>query len=57
MKTLLRLGTRFLGLWAIIAFSMIPLGATSLRVMNLEDLVESFTTDLQRRLPERVQRF
>ena len=40
MKTLLRLGTRFLGLWAIIAFSMIPLGATSLRVMNLEDLVE-----------------
>jgi len=41
MKKLLRLGTRFLGLWAIIAFSMIPLGATSLKVMNLEDLVES----------------
>ncbi len=39
MKKLLRLGTRFLGLWAIIAFSMIPLGATSLKVMNLEDLV------------------
>ncbi len=32
-------GPRWLVGWAIIAFSMIPLGATSLRVMNLEDLV------------------
>ena len=39
MQKFLRFGTRFLGLWAIIAFSMIPSGATSLRVMNLEDLV------------------
>ncbi len=39
MKKCLCFGTRFLGLWAIIAFSMIPSGATSLRVMNLEDLV------------------
>ncbi len=39
MKNLLRLETRILGLWAMIAFSMIPLGATSLKVMNLEDLV------------------
>jgi len=39
MKKLLRFGIRFLGLWTIIAFSMIPSGATSLRVMNLEDLV------------------
>ncbi len=39
MKKLRRFGTRFLGLWTIIAFSMIPSAATSLRVMNLEDLV------------------
>ncbi len=39
MKKLLRFGPRFLGLWTIIAFSMIPSAATSLRVMNLEDLV------------------
>ena len=39
MKQFLSFGPRFLGLWAIIAFSMIPLGATSLKVMNLEDLV------------------
>jgi len=40
MQKLRRFGTRFLGLWTIIAFSMIPSGATSLRVMNLADLVE-----------------
>ncbi len=39
MKNLLRFGTRFLGLWAMIAFSMVPSEATSLKVMNLEDLV------------------
>ena len=39
MKKLLRFGTRSLGVWTIIAFSMIPSAATSLRVMNLEDLV------------------
>ncbi len=39
MKKCLRFGPRVLGLWAIIACSMIPLGATSLMVMNLEDLV------------------
>ncbi len=39
MRKCLRFGTPFLGLWAIIAFSMIPSGATSLKVMNLEDLV------------------
>ena len=39
MKKLLRLGTRFLGLWAILLCTTIPSGATSLRVMNLEDLV------------------
>lgn len=40
MQNFLRFGTRFLGLWAIIVFSMIPSEATSLRVMNLADLVE-----------------
>ncbi len=40
MQKFLRFGPRFLGLWTIIAFSMIPSGATSLRVMNLADLVE-----------------
>ena len=40
MQKFLRFGTRFLGLWAIIVFSMIPSEATSLRVMNLADLVE-----------------
>ena len=39
MQNSLRFGPRFLGLWTIIAFSMIPSAATSLRVMNLEDLV------------------
>ncbi len=39
MKKLLRFGSQVLGLWAMIAFSMIPSEATSLRVMNLEDLV------------------
>ncbi len=41
MQKFLPFGPRFLGLWAIIACSMIPLGATSLRVMNLADLVEN----------------
>ncbi len=40
MKKCLCFGPRFLGLWAIIACSMIPSEATSLRVMNLADLVE-----------------
>ena len=40
MQKFLRFGPRFLGLWTIIAFSMIPSAATSLRVMNLADLVE-----------------
>ena len=39
MKKCLCSGPRWLGLWAIIAFSMIPSEATSLMVMNLEDLV------------------
>ncbi len=39
MRKFLRLSPRWLGLWAIIAFSMISSGATSLKVMNLEDLV------------------
>ena len=39
MPNFLRLGPRFLGLWTIIVFLTIPSGATSLRVMNLEDLV------------------
>ncbi len=39
MKKLLRFGTRFLGLWAILLCTTIPSGATSLKVMNLEDLV------------------
>ncbi len=39
MQNSLRFGPRFLGLWTIIAFSTIPSAATSLRVMNLQDLV------------------
>ncbi len=39
MKKLLGFGTRFLGLWAILLCTTIPSGATSLKVMNLEDLV------------------
>ena len=39
MKKCLCFGPRFLGLWAILLFMTIPLGATSLKVMNLEDLV------------------
>ncbi len=41
MKKCLRFGPRFLGLWVILLLMTIPLGATSLRVMNLEDLVEN----------------
>ena len=39
MQKFLRFGPRLLGLWAILLFMTIPSGATSLRVMNLEDLV------------------
>ncbi len=39
MQKFLRFGPRWVGLWAIIAFSMISSGATSLKVMNLADLV------------------
>ncbi len=39
MKKRLCFGPRWLGLWAVIALSMIPSEATSLRVMNLADLV------------------
>ncbi|MEE8160348.1 MAG: hypothetical protein V3T61_01785, partial [Acidobacteriota bacterium] len=39
MKKFLRFGPRCLGLWAILLFMTIPSGATSLKVMNLEDLV------------------
>ncbi len=39
MRKFLRFGPRLLGLWAILLFMTIPSGATSLRVMNLEDLV------------------
>ena len=39
MKKFPRFGPRFLGLWAILLFMTIPSEATSLRVMNLADLV------------------
>jgi hypothetical protein len=39
MKKFMRFGPRFVGLWTIIVFLTIPTGATSLKVMNLEDLV------------------
>ena len=39
MKQFLRFGPPFLGLWAILLFMTIPSEATSLRVMNLADLV------------------
>jgi hypothetical protein len=39
MKKFLRFGPRFLGLGVILLFMTIPSGATSLKVMNLEDLV------------------
>ncbi len=40
MKRFLRFGLRFLGLGVILLLMTIPSGATSLKVMNLEDLVE-----------------
>ncbi len=40
MQKFLRFGPRWVGLWAIITCSIIPSEATSLRVMNLADLVE-----------------
>ena len=39
MKKFLPFGSQVLGLWTIFVFLTIPLGATSLRVMNLADLV------------------
>ncbi len=39
MKKFLRFGPRWLGLWVNLLFMTIPSGATSLKVMNLEDLV------------------
>ncbi len=39
MQNSLRFGPRFLGLWAILLFMTTPSGATSLKVMNLADLV------------------
>ena len=39
MQKCLSFGPRFLGLWTILLFMTIPSGATSLKVMNLEDLV------------------
>ncbi len=39
MDRYLSFAKRWVSLWAIIAFSTIPLGATSLKVMNLADLV------------------
>jgi len=40
MKKFLRFGPRLLGVWVILLLMTIPSGATSLKVMNLEDLVE-----------------
>jgi len=39
MQRFLHFGPRFLGLWAILLFMTTPSGATSLKVMNLADLV------------------
>jgi hypothetical protein len=39
MKKFLRFGPRLLGVWVILLLMTIPSGATSLKVMNLEDLV------------------
>ncbi len=39
MQKFPRFGPRWLGLWAILLFMTTPSGATSLRVMNLADLV------------------
>ncbi len=39
MQRFLHFGPRFLGLWGILLFMTTPSGATSLKVMNLADLV------------------